>query len=120
MHPHTIEEMLDVLGPVLKEVAKAKQRFEEFWSEKIAIIWTTEDVHRAANERDLALTENEARQVLRYMCDHHNAQYGLKWADITAHIEDCVLGRKLTKRELSRFIHKDIITIQKASRSKLR
>jgi len=88
MHSREIEEMLKVLRPVLKDRAKAKERLEKFWSDKIAIVWTTADVHRAANERGLALTEEEARHVLQRLLDRHDSQYGLKWADITTYIED--------------------------------
>ena len=83
---------------------------ECYWSDKIAIVWTTEQVHRAANEIEMALTEQEAKRVLEVMFNRHDPQYGLKWEDITNHIQDRVLGRKLSKRELSRFIHKDILT----------
>ena len=116
MHRNTIQEMLKALRSVLKDKAKAREQLEKFWSDKIAVVWTTQDVHRAANERELALTEEQARHVLQRLLDRHDAQYGLKWADITAYIEDRALGRKLIGRELSRFIHKDIITIHKPRR----
>jgi len=118
MHPHTIEEMLDALRSVLKDRARARRRLEKLWSNQVAIVWNVADVHRAANERALALTDTEARQVLRYLFEHHNAQYGLKWQDLTERIEDRVLGRKLTKHELHRFVHKDIITIQEPAKRK--
>jgi len=116
MHPQIIKEMLRVLSPVLKDQVKAKKKLERYWSDRMAIIWTTEQVHRAANECEVALTEQQARLTLDKMFDRHDPQYGLKWEDITNHIQDRVLGRKLTKRELHRFIHKDIITIQKPTK----
>jgi hypothetical protein len=118
MDRHTIDEMLDVLKPVLRSRSRAKKRLERYWSDKIAILWTTEDIHRAANERELALTEQEARGLLRDLFDHHNAQYGLKWEDITTLLEDRVLGRNLSKREIDRFVHRDIITINTRSRAR--
>jgi len=115
MEGYRIQQMMAELRPELRNRNRALHILEAFWSDKIAIVWTTQDVHRAANERELALTEEEARHVLQRMLDRHDAQYGLKWADITAYIEDRVLGRKLTKRDLSRFIHKDIVTIHKVT-----
>ena len=86
----------------------------------MALIWTAQDVHRAANERETVLTDEEARTLLTDLHQHHNAQYGLQWKDLYEAIENSGLGRDITKRELSRFVHKDIIAIQKSSRSKLR
>ena len=67
--------------------------------------------HRAANEKELALTKEEAKKILRELHDHHNKQYGIRWEDITSLIQEYGMGRDLTKRELNQFIHKDIITI---------
>jgi len=79
----------------------------------MALVWEVEDVHRAANELELALTNQDAIDVLQTLLELHNAQYGIKWADITTHIEDKVLGRKLTRPEIKRFVELDIITVQK-------
>jgi hypothetical protein len=120
MHDQIINDTLAVLRSVVKNEEKAKDLLQRYWLNKIAVIWTTEDVHRAANERDLALTQKEAVQVLRYVFDHHDAQCGLKWEDITNRIEDRVLGRKMTKREVDRFVHRDIIAIQKSTKRSTR
>ena len=108
---HLIEEMFKALRPVLKNKAIAKKILKRYWRDKIAIVWDVEDVHRAANERELALTDNEAAEILKDLHDHHNAQYGIKWEDICGLIEEKCFGRKLTKRELHRFVNKDILAI---------
>ena len=115
MNSSIIEEMLRALRSVLKDHAQAKRRLERYWSDKIAIIWSTQDVHRAANERETVLTEKEARETLRDLFEHHNPQYGLQWKDLYEAIEQSGVGRDITKRELSRFINKDIITIHNPS-----
>ena len=120
MHDHNIIEMLEVLAPALKSKRKAEAVLRNYWSDKIAIIWTTENVHRAANERENVLTEEEARTILTELHEHHNAQYGLQWKDLYDAIENSGFGRDITKEELSRFVHKEILAIQKPSRSKLR
>jgi hypothetical protein len=120
MHEHNIIEMLAVLAPTLKSRKKAEALLRGYWSDKIALIWSTEDIHRAANERENVLTEEEARTILDDLHQHHSAQYGLQWKDIYEAIEQSGLGRNITKRELSRFVHKDILAIQKSSRSKVR
>ena len=120
MHSHIIEEMLDALAPMLKSRKEAQALLQRYWSDKIALIWTTEDVHRAANERKTVLSEEEARTALTDLHRHHDKQLGLRWKDIIDWIEESGLGRDITPSELSKFIHKDILAVQKSSRSQVR
>ncbi len=113
MDTKIIKEMARKLRPVLKDRRKAERLLERYWADKIAIVWTVHDVYRAANERGLALTKTEALNVLHAHSHSHNKQYGLKWADITSYIEEHVMGRPLTKKEINQFIKQDIITVQK-------
>jgi hypothetical protein len=113
MHEHYINDMIQRLKPVLKDPTKAKAILQRYWRAKMALVWEIEDVHRAANEREVALTKSEAIDVLETLHDQHNAQYGIRWDDLHTHIQDHVLGRKLTKKELKRFVEKDIITVRK-------
>jgi hypothetical protein len=71
------------------------------------------DVHRAANECEVTLTNHEPIEVLDTLHRQHNKQYGIKWEDLTTHIEDNLLGRKLTKAEMKGFVHQDRLTVQK-------
>jgi hypothetical protein len=82
MHEHNIVEMLSILAPTLKSKRKAEALLRGYWSDKMAIVWSTEDVHRAANERETVLTKGEARSILTDLHQHHNAQYGLQWKDV--------------------------------------
>ena len=112
MHQQYIEDMVQRLTPVLKDKAKAEQILERYWSDKMAIVWEARDIHRAANELELALTNKEAITILKNLHDQHNAQLGLKWEDLATTIEAYVLGRKLTKREVKQFVQHDRLTIQ--------
>ena len=112
MRESTIEQMLDALRPVLRSRPKAKTRLQQYWSDMVALIWTTNHVHTAANEKELAMTEDEAKQVLKHLLDAYDSQEGVKWQDLTFCIQDCALGRKLTSRELHRFVHQHLITIE--------
>jgi hypothetical protein len=113
VHEHHIDDMVRRLKPVLRDPQKAKVILQRYWRTRMALVWMVEDVHRAANEREVALTNLEAIQVLETLHRQHNAQYGIKWEDLTTHIEDRVLGRKMTKAEIKRFVERDIITVQK-------
>ena len=106
-------ELLKVLLEVIESRRKAERIIQRYYRDKITIVWKTKDVHRAANELRLALTEKEAMSVLETLHRQHNPQLGLRWEDITGHIEAHVLGRKLTRREVSRFVKNDQITIQR-------
>ena len=111
MQETIINDMVGRLKPVLKDASKAKSILQRYWRTRMALVWMLADVHRAANEREVALTNREAINVLQKLFHQHNPQYGIKWEDLTTHIEDHALGRKLTKAELHRFVHRDIISI---------
>ena len=113
MHDYIIEAMAKALKPVLKDRAKAKQILEKFWADKMALVWDVQDVHTAANEREVALTNQEAIKVLQELHHYHNKQTGLQWKDVTCYIEEYALGRRLTKHELKRFVEKNVLTINR-------
>ena len=113
MDEHHIDDMVQRLKPVLKDPVKAKVILQRYWRTRMALVWMVENVHRAANEREVALTNQEAIDVLQTLLNQHNQQYGIKWEDLTTQIEDRVLGRKLTKAEIKRFVEQDLITVQK-------
>jgi|ERR1035437_4665589 hypothetical protein len=113
MHDYIIEAMVKALKPVLKNPAKGKQILKRFWSNKMALVWDVRDVHTAANEREFALTNKQARDTLKDLFYHHDKQLGLRWSDLTSHIEEYDLGRKLTRAELKRFVEKNILTINR-------
>ena len=106
-----IAELLQQLRPALRSTAKAEQLLTEYWADKIALLWSTNDVHRAANEAKTVLTEQQARTILRSLHDNYRQQYGLEWRDVIEAIEQSGLGRDINKRELHRFIHRDVLLI---------
>ncbi len=116
MDSFIIKAMVQALRPTLRNRRRAEEILNRFWRDKIALVWDTEDVHTAANEREVAVTTREAIKVLQEMHHHHNKQYGLKWEDVTAYIEEYALGRKLTKAEVKRFVEKNILTMDRQRR----
>jgi hypothetical protein len=118
MHNYIIEAMVKALKPALKDAKRAEHILEKFWSDKMALVWDVQDVQTAANEREVALTNEEAITVLHELHHYHNKQYGIKWEDITAYIEEYALGRKLTRAELKRFVEENILTIQHTGRKR--
>ena len=53
----------------------------------IAIIWCIDDVYYTAEEMGFALTQQQARDVLSLMDSKHDAEYGICWETIRAHID---------------------------------
>ena len=113
MHTYIIEDMVKKLRPVLKDKAKALKILNRYWSNRMALVCDTADVHQAANEIEVALTEKEATHVLQALHLQYNPQLGLRWEDITAHITENVLGRKLTKSEVAKFVKRDLLIVHK-------
>ena len=113
MHHYIIKAMVKALKPVLKNPAKAQQILEKFWADKMALVWDVQDVHTAANEKGVALTNAEAIKVLQELHHYHDKQCGIQWRDVACCIEEYALGRKLTKRELKRFGQTNLLTIDR-------
>ena len=113
MHQFIITAMVKALRPALKDRERAEQILEKFWTDKMALVWDLQDVHTAANEREVALTNQEAITVLQELHHHHDPQLGIRWEDLTSYIEEYALGRKLTQAEVKRFVHKNILTINR-------
>jgi hypothetical protein len=113
MKPEEIAGMLKALKRALSSQRKAEQILKRYWRDKQAIIWTVEQVHRAANERECVFTDAEAREVLFELTQHHNPQYGIKWQDLLELIDQSVAGRKMTKKELKMFVAEDTIAVNK-------
>ena len=65
MHDYIIGAMVKVLRPVLKDPAKAKQILDRFWTDKMALVWDVQDVHKAANEREVAGGLDQPRRRIR-------------------------------------------------------
>jgi hypothetical protein len=118
MHEYIIEAMVKALKPALKNPVKAKHILERFWNDKMALVWDLRDIHTAANEREVALTNRQASKILQELHHYHNKQCGIKWVDVTSYIEEYALGRKLTKRELKRFVERNLLTIERKGRKR--
>ncbi len=77
MHEHYIKDMVLRLSPILKDKLRAETILKNYWSNKMAVVWEVEDVHRAANEREVALTRKEAIDLLRDL--HHSPQPSIRY-----------------------------------------
>ena len=61
----------------------------DYGSKKIAVIWSADDVHVAAeNCEDVQLTEDEAESVLELVEKYHDANEGINWDVLSYHIQN--------------------------------
>ena len=111
MSLNLIDELLQQLKPAIKSQRQVRPLLEQFWSDKIALLWTSAHVHRAANEQKTVLTEAQARKILHDLHAHYDRQYGLAWENLAEKIKDSGLGRDIRKKELERFINQDVVVV---------
>lgn len=91
MHDHHLVDMVDGLvkaGVVAEaDTEKAKAVFDEYWEDKIALTWTTEDVIELAKHHGIIVTEEQARYVLMTTFRRHDATIGVNWDVLDFHID---------------------------------
>lgn len=83
MHNHHIEEMVDAVvesfinkGMLRKTVTSV---LKDYWDDKIALVWDTDDVKTIAKENGRRLNKEQAKEVLASVLDNHDAAVGVNW-----------------------------------------
>ena len=107
----TITEMLDEIGPLIRNRWLIHAVLTKYWANKFAIIWETNDLHRLANEQSLAITENQAVTILQQAAEFYSSEKGLRRSDLAQMIKQAGIGRALTKREVAKFDARDEIVM---------
>lgn len=93
MHNHHITDMVNALvdaGVIRKDdVDTATATLKSVWKDKIAIVWTTEDVidYAAMGQNPKTVTEEQAREILASMLHHHDCTIGITWDTINAELD---------------------------------
>ena len=89
MYEHHIKDMATSL--VEAGLATDGQQVElvlaAYWADKVAVVWTTEDVHSVQddfdeNEQTSSLSNEQAQSVLQKAFDKHDASEGITWEDL--------------------------------------
>jgi hypothetical protein len=68
-------------------------------TDKVFFEWCTEDIICQAEEHDVTITNEEAREVLMMMKKHHDASVGINWEVIDIYIGLFVQEKKRIKEE---------------------
>ncbi len=101
--------MIKVLRPHFKYSAKAQELLLDYWTDRIAVVWTVDQVHKAANEQKTVLTRKEARQILHKLNQQSDPFVVFDWFGLQQCIADSGLGRDITKNELNQFVNQNVI-----------
>lgn len=56
--------------------------------DEISVSWHIDDVIERAKERDIKVTEDEAREILQAVKKHHDASIGINWDVLDIHTEN--------------------------------
>lgn len=92
---HHIQEMASSL--VEAGLATDGQQVElvlaQYWADKVAIVWTTDDVHAAQDDFDednetSSLSEEQAQTILQKAFDKHDANEGITWESLRYYSEE--------------------------------
>jgi hypothetical protein len=84
MFNHQIEEMTDAVAKQLElsdvQRAAVKTVLGLYWFDKIAIVWTADDVRSCKK----GITEDDAVEALQQVLHHHDATLGVTWDTIVS------------------------------------
>lgn len=62
-------------------------------SHYVAVIWHVSDVRSKADEMEVAISFEEAMEILHRLKQHHDCNIGINWEVIQGHIEDIIQER---------------------------
>ena len=91
MYDHHIEEMSVALveaGVVNSDLSdKAISVLRSVWENKIAIVWSADDVIAQAKQNGATVDEDQACGILNDILNNHDCTLGVTWETIKCHTE---------------------------------
>ena len=89
MHTYMLEEMADALSNELHiQSSDALAILSRYWEDKIAPVWSVDDVYECAHRSETPITRELAIEVLERAFDKHDAEYGISWVTLDVTLED--------------------------------
>ena len=86
MDHHHIQDMASSLVEegLATDQKLVEQALARYWEDKVAVVWTTDDVHSIQddfdeNKQTSSLSEEQAISVLQKTFDNHDAGVGITW-----------------------------------------
>jgi len=103
MYQHHLDEMANVITNKLADASESfvldnsmlfdlykyvRAALEEYWADKMALVWHIDDVFVKAGELGIALSNEEAKNILGDILDHHDCEMGVSWLTLGIAIQD--------------------------------
>jgi hypothetical protein len=94
MHDHHLEDMVKILvdrrliSGTKTNRLKILNGLKEYWEDKIAIVWQTDDIIHYAKMKKQKISKEEAIDVLQTMLRRHDCEYGISWETINANLPE--------------------------------
>ncbi len=89
MHTYMLEEMADALSNELHiPNHDALAVLSRYWEDKIAPVWSVDDVYECAHRAEKPITRELAIEVLERAFDKHDAEYGISWITLDVTLEE--------------------------------
>lgn len=86
MYKFHIEGMIKEIGRILglsqEDERLVRCALNDYWVDKVAMTWNTEDVYAVAADLDIEITKEQAIDALHFAFDNHNANQGINWNTI--------------------------------------
>ena len=89
MDLHHIQDMATSLveAGLATDQKQVELVLQKYWEDKVAVVWTTEDVHAAQDDFDedvcsSSITEEQAESILQKAFDKHDAKVGITWESL--------------------------------------
>ena len=95
MYEHHIKDMATSLveAGLATDGEQVQLVLAAYWVDKVAVVWTTEDVHSVQDDFDdkeqtSSLTEEQAQIILQKAFDKHDASEGITWESLRYYSEE--------------------------------
>jgi hypothetical protein len=92
MYDHHIRAMADQLvkaGLITEEQSiEAQKALQKEWDDKIAIVWSREDILTHAKDSEIILDDEAAGEILDSLLDNHDCVYGITWDTIYSYVSE--------------------------------
>ena len=89
MHTYMLEEMADALSNELGiQSSEALTVLSRYWEDKIAPVWSVDNVYDCAHRAEKPITRDLAIEVLERVFDKHDAEYGISWITLDVTLEE--------------------------------
>ncbi len=89
MHTYMLEEMADALSNEFHiQSSEALAVLSRYWEDKIASVWSVEDVYECAHRAEKPITRELAIEVLKRVLDKFDAEMGISWITLDVTLKD--------------------------------